>query len=106
MLQWIRTETSKLGFDVVIGRSNNDSDRRYAFLTMTCETSGKYKPPLQNFKQDDTGSRKCECSFKLCGYMLENNKWIFNVMCGFYNHDLCEKLADHPIMCHLLSEEK
>ena len=74
MLQWIRTEASKWEFGVVIRRSDNGSDRRCAFVTMRCERSGKYKPPLLNFKRDDTGSRKCECPFKLHGYLLTNNK--------------------------------
>lgn len=53
-----------MGFGVVIGRSDNDSDRRHAFVIMTCETSGKYRPHLHNFKRDYSGSRKCECPFK------------------------------------------
>ncbi|XP_050897520.1 uncharacterized protein LOC127104377 [Lathyrus oleraceus] len=71
-----------------------------------CERSGKYRNPLQNFKSDDTGSRKCECPFKVRGYMLANKNWRFNVMCGLHNHDLCKKLADHSIACRLMPEEK
>ncbi|XP_050878281.1 uncharacterized protein LOC127082095 [Lathyrus oleraceus] len=70
MLQWIHTEASKLGFCVVIGTSDNGSDRGCTFVIIICERSGKYRPPLQTFKLDDVGSRKCECPFKLCGYML------------------------------------
>lgn len=77
MLQWIRTETSKLGFSVVIERPGDGSDRRCAFVIMTYERSGKYRPHLRNFKRDDTSSRKCECPFKLHGYMLANKKWVF-----------------------------
>ena len=64
----------KLGFGVVIQRSDNDSDRRCAFMTMTCQRSRKYKTPLQKLKPYDIDSRKCECLFKLCGYLLANNK--------------------------------
>ena len=81
-------ETSKLGFTVVIGRSDNGSDRRGAFMTMTCERSGKYITPLRNFKQDGTSSRKLECPFKLCDYLLANNKWKFNVKCDLHKHDI------------------
>lgn len=70
MLQWIHMRASKLRFGVLIGRSDNGLDRRYAFMTMTRERSGKYIPPLQNFKRDDINSRKCECLFKLA-----NKKW-------------------------------
>ncbi|XP_050896317.1 protein FAR1-RELATED SEQUENCE 6-like [Lathyrus oleraceus] len=106
MLQWIRTEASKLGFVVVIGSSDNGSDIRYTFLIITCKRGGKYRPHLQNFKQDGTGSRKCECPFKLCGYMLANKRWRFKFICGLHNHDLCEKLVGHLIVFRLILEEK
>lgn len=72
ILQWIRMEASKVGFGVFIKRSDNGLERRYNFVTMTCETSGKYITLIWNFKRDDTGSRKCECPFKVRGYMLAN----------------------------------
>lgn len=106
MLQWICMKAFKYGFSVVIGRSDNGSDRICDFLTMMCKRSGKYRNPLQNFKSDDTGSRKCECPFKVYGYMLANKNWRFNVMCGLHNHDLCKKLADHSIVCRLMPKEK
>ncbi|XP_050895587.1 uncharacterized protein LOC127102230 [Lathyrus oleraceus] len=106
MLQWICMEASKLGFDVVIGRSDNGLDKRCAFETMTCERSGKYITPLRNFKKDDNGTRKCDCEFKVRGYMLANKKWRFNVICGLHNHDLCLKLAGHPSVCRLKPKEK
>ncbi|XP_050878166.1 uncharacterized protein LOC127081984 [Lathyrus oleraceus] len=106
MLQCIRMEAAKLGFGVVIRRSDNGLDRRCAFVTMTCERSEKCKTSLRNFKRDDTGSRKCECPFKVHGYMLTNKNWRFNVICGFHKHDLYEKLVDHPSVCRLMPEEK
>ena len=106
MLQWIRREATKVGFDVVIGRSDNGTDRRNAFVTLTCERSGKYMPRIRNFKREDTGSRKCECPFKLHGYMLTSKKWKFNVLCGLHNHDFSLKLVGHPIACRLLPDEK
>lgn len=106
MFQWIRTEASKLGFVVVIGRSDNGSDERVAFVIMRCERSGKYTTPLRKFKREYTGSRRCDCLFKLRGYLLSNNKWRFNVICGLHNHDMCDKLFGHPIACLLMPEEK
>ncbi|XP_050918559.1 uncharacterized protein LOC127135989 [Lathyrus oleraceus] len=98
--------TSKLGLRVVIRRSNNGSNIRCAFVTMTCERSRKYRTPFRNFKRDDTSSRKCECHFKVRGYKLANKNWRFNVICGLHNHDLCEKLVGHPSVCRLIPEEK
>lgn len=106
MLQWIRAEAFKMRFGVVIEISDNGSDRRCAFVTITCERSGKYRPPLRNFKQDDTSSRKCECPFNLHGYMLANKKLRFNVICDLHNNDMCERLVGHPIVCRLMPEEK
>ncbi|XP_050895720.1 uncharacterized protein LOC127102392 [Lathyrus oleraceus] len=106
MLQWIRMEVSKLGFGVLIGRFDNGPDRRCIFVTMICERSGKYRTPLQNFKRDDTGIRKCDCPFKVRGYMSTNKNSRFNMICGLHNHDLCLKLAGHPSVCRLKPEEK
>lgn len=106
MLQLICTKLSKLRIGVVIGRPDNGFDRRLAFVTMRCERSGKYITLLQKFKQDDIGSRKCECPFKLCGYLLKNNKWRFNEICGLHNHDMCDKLFGHLIACYLVPGEK
>ena len=61
-------KASKLGFGVVIERSNNGTSKRQPFIVMACEMSGKYVPKLRKIKQDDTRSRKCECLFKLHGY--------------------------------------
>ncbi|XP_058758088.1 protein FAR1-RELATED SEQUENCE 6-like [Vicia villosa] len=106
MLQWIRTEATKLGFSVVIGKSDNGTDRRNAFVTLTCEINGKYIRRIQKLKRDDIDSRKYECPFRLHGYLLANNKWRINVICGLHNHDLSQKLAGHPIACRLLPNEK
>lgn len=65
MLQWVRREVRKLGFGIVIGRSENGSDRRQTFVKMICERGGTYQLKFRKLKQDDTGLRKCECPFKL-----------------------------------------
>lgn len=89
-----------------MGRFDNGLDRRVAFVTMRYKISDKYRTPLRKFKRDHTGSKKCASPFKLRGYVLSNIKWIFNVICGLHNHDMCEKLVEHPIACRLTAEEK
>ncbi|XP_058726798.1 uncharacterized protein LOC131598189 [Vicia villosa] len=106
MLTWIRGSATNLGFDVVIGISDNGSERRNAFITMLCERTRKYHPPLRKFKRDDMGSRKCECPFKIRCYMLARKKWRFSVICGLHNHDSCSKLQGHPSVCQLKPNEK
>ncbi|XP_050915675.1 uncharacterized protein LOC127130752 [Lathyrus oleraceus] len=83
-----------------------DVDIRLAFVTLRCERSDKYRTPIWKFKRDDIVSRKCKCPFKWCDYLLENNKWRFNVISGLHNHDMCDKLVGHPIACRLMPEEK
>ncbi|XP_058725564.1 uncharacterized protein LOC131596844 [Vicia villosa] len=73
---------------------------------MLCERSRKYHPPLRKFKRDNTGTRKCECPFKIRGYMMACKKWKFSVICGLHNHDLCAKLQGHSSVCRLNPEEK
>ncbi|XP_050883417.1 uncharacterized protein LOC127086664 [Lathyrus oleraceus] len=68
MFEWVRMETGKLEFGIVIRRSDSGSNRRQIFVTMICERSGTYVPPIRKLKHDDSGSKKCECSFKLHEY--------------------------------------
>lgn len=105
MLQWVCREVRKLWFGIVIRRFDNYSDRRQTFVTMIYERSGTYQPKIRRLKRDDIGSRKCECLFKLCGYCMVDETWRFNVIFGIHNHALIDKLADHPVVYHLVSEE-
>lgn len=99
------TEDIKLRFIIVIGRSDNSSDRRHAFVIIRRERSSKYTKPIYKLKQDETRTRKYKCPFKLREYLITNNTWTFNVVFGIYNHDLCYKLVGHPIACCLNSVE-
>lgn len=46
MLQLIHTEAFILGFNVVIGSSDNSSDRKGTFVRLACERSEKYRHVL------------------------------------------------------------
>src|SRR3954471_20163409 len=65
LLDWVRSEASKLGFDIVILRSDNGNSRRKAFVVLNCERGGRYVPTNRVLKHEDMGSRKCGCPFKL-----------------------------------------
>lgn len=106
MLQWVRREAGKLGFCVVIGRSDNGSDRRQLFVAMICKRGGMYQSKIRRLKRDDTRSRKCECPFNLYGYRMADETWKFNVIFGIHNHILHDKLVGHPIIGRLVSEER
>ncbi|XP_058746304.1 uncharacterized protein LOC131619198 [Vicia villosa] len=104
-LTWIRMNATSLSFGVVIGRLDNGLKRRNTFVTILCERSGKCHTPLWKFKTDDTGIRKCECPFKIHGYMLASKKWKFSVICGLHNHELCINLQGYLSVCRLKPEE-
>lgn len=106
MLQGVRRKTEKLGFGIIIWRSDNGSDRRQTFVTMICKRNGTYQLSIRNLKRDDTRSRKCECPFKLCGYCMEDDTWKFNVISVIHNHALHDRLPGNPIVCHLISQER
>lgn len=105
MLQWVCRESGKLGFGLVIGRTDNGSDERQVFVTMIYERSGTYQSNIRKLIRYDNKSRKCECPFKLHGYYMEDETWKFNVIFGIHNHALNNKLFDHPIVCLLILEE-
>ncbi|XP_058776787.1 uncharacterized protein LOC131651137 [Vicia villosa] len=106
LLEWVQNEASKLGFGVVIARSDDGTSRRKAFVMMRCERGGKYVPTNRKLKHDDTGSRMCACPFKLCVSCRVDGLWPFRVICRIHNHALETKLHGHRIMCQLNREEK
>lgn len=61
---------------------------------------------IRKLKRDDTGSRKCERLFKLHGYHKANYTWKLNVVSDIHNHALSDQKVSHPIVCHLILEEK
>jgi len=76
---------------------------------MQCERSGEYKPPKTRKKPnlEGTGSRKCECLFRLHGFFEKDIKdWWIAMLCGIHNHELTPKLAGHLLAGRLKEEEK
>jgi len=76
---------------------------------MQCEMSGEYKPSERRKKPDleGTGSRKCECSFRLKCFFEKNTQdlWI-SMLCGIHNHELASKLVGHLLAGRLKAAEK
>ena len=65
-------------------------------MTMQCEKSGEYKPPKmrKNPNLQGTGSRKCECSFRLRGFFeKDTNDWWVAILSGIHNYELTPKLS-------------
>ncbi|XP_058784489.1 uncharacterized protein LOC131659295 [Vicia villosa] len=106
VLDWVRNEASKIGFDIVILRFDNGSSRRKAFVVLNCERGGKYVGTNQVLKHDDTGSRKCACPLKLRVTCRIDGLWRISVICEIHNHALETNLHGHLSACRLSHEEK
>jgi len=77
-------------------------------MTMQCEKSGEYKPPKTSKKPklEGTGSRNCECPFRLkCFFENNTQDWWIAMLCGIHDHDLAPKLIAHLLAGRLKTEE-
>ena len=72
-------EARKLGFTVVIGRPNNGGNGIKTFVTMICEREDSYAEHKKLSKSKIVVLIKCECSFRLRGYLLSTNDWSLKV---------------------------
>ncbi|KAJ1391958.1 MULE transposase domain [Sesbania bispinosa] len=107
LLNWVRGIAMDHGFVVVIMRSDSGGIDRKIKLILGCERSGKYRPYKSELVRNVTGSRKCECPFRLRGRPLANGAgWKLNVVCGVHNHEVAESLEGHPYARRLTVEEK
>src|SRR3954462_4609435 len=66
LIDWVRNKASKVGFGIVILRSDNGNSRRKAFVVLNCERGGSHAQSNWVLKHEDTGSRKCGCRLS-CG---------------------------------------
>jgi len=76
---------------------------------MQCERTGEYKPPKTRKKPnlEGTGSRKCECPFRLKGFFDKDTKdWWIAMLCGIHSHELALNLGGHLLAGRLKAEER
>jgi len=96
---------ARAGFTISIDKSSTITP----YMTMQCERSGEYKPPKtrKKLKLEGTGSRKCNCLFRLkCFFENKTQDWWIAMLCGIHNHDLAPKLSGHLLAGRLKAEEK
>ncbi|XP_057424905.1 protein FAR1-RELATED SEQUENCE 5-like [Lotus japonicus] len=68
---------------------------------------GKYKPYKPVLVRKGTGTKKCDCSFRLkARYTSEDGLWRLIVVRGDHNHEPTETLVGHAYAGHLTSQEK
>lgn len=105
LLRWVRDVAARLRFAIVIERSDNGSDRRKQQLVLGCERGGVYKRTSKKVKFEETGTRKCQCPFRLRGYFLSSKQWSLSVVNGVHNHEFDRELDGHLIAGRLKPEE-
>jgi len=96
----------KLGFSTVIGKSDNGGNGRSAFVTLICERGGSYNEYKRKSRRKVVGSVKCECLFRLRGYLLSGGDWNLKVGDGKHNHDMTDVLKGHKIVGRLNPNER
>jgi len=69
---------------------------------LECERSGKYKKYITDLEVSITGTRKCDCPFRLCGKPIKGGEgWGFESYSGLHNHELADTLVGHPYASRL-----
>jgi hypothetical protein len=51
MIDWCKREAAKVGFTIVIEKSNNGADRRKKYFVLDCERGGLNKEPKRKLKK-------------------------------------------------------
>ncbi|KAI8560152.1 hypothetical protein RHMOL_Rhmol04G0233700 [Rhododendron molle] len=71
---------------------------------LICEKGGLYKPPREgHLMQRNTGTKKCDCPFKLRGVPQppDGVMWSLEVVKGFHNHEPAESFEGHEFPSRL-----
>ncbi|AES62388.1 FAR1 DNA-binding domain protein [Medicago truncatula] len=106
LLKWVGEKARKLGFSIVIGKSDNSGNGRSAFVTLICERGGSYTEYKRKSRRQIVGSVKRECPFRLRGYLLAGGEWSLKVGDGKHNHDMTDVLKGHKTVGHLNPNER
>jgi len=108
LLEWVCKVAFGLGFIVVILKSDKatGAQGRRTYVLLGCERSGKYRKYRTNLDVSITGTRKCDCPFRLWGKPLKGRDgWVLKVVCGLHNHDLANTLVGHLYAGRLRPDE-
>jgi len=104
LLGWVRRQANRVVFTVVIKRSCAIRNR---MLELVCERTGEHKVPKKKLKHVATGSRKCECLFKVRGYVVkEENAWKLTILNGFHNQEMLPYLGGNLLVGRLMEDDK
>ena len=79
-------------------KRSDKGDSRKARVSLACERGGTYrhaknKSNVEALNRKGTGTKKCDCPFKIIGVKLtSNDDWSVKVVCGFHNHQAAKQL--------------
>lgn len=107
MKQWIDETARRLGCVIVVLKSDITCANRNPRIIYGCERSGKYKEykGKNNNNPRLTGTKKCNCPFRLKGVKL-SNEWRLEVQCGVHNHSALYNCEGHSLLGRLTEEER
>jgi hypothetical protein len=89
LIEWARKIAVQLKFVIIVGKSDFGGDKRKPYFKLVCERSGTYVSKGKKLKTEKTGTRKCQCPFRLRGYFHQSDrKWHMIVVDGTHNHEL------------------
>ena len=73
LLRWARKVAFDFDFVIVIliSDTSNFQRGRKTYLLLDCKRRGKYKRYKKDLQVIESGSRKCDCPFKLQGKLLK-----------------------------------
>ncbi|KAK9927749.1 hypothetical protein M0R45_024918 [Rubus argutus] len=109
LIKWAREVGSLNGFGIVTLRSDNGGNKRPR-VTLGCKRSGTYdnRPPKKEIESKGgrpTGTKKCDCPFRLKGHQQQTTDWELTVVNGRHNHEV-EYLEVGPSFLAGLSSSK
>ena len=108
LIHWTQEVGKTIRFVIVtyISDKSGAGGNRREFVTLGCERSGKYRECGKQLKREVTGTKKCECPFRLRGRPYANEGWILIVICGKHNHERAVTLKGRPYPRRLKPIEK
>ncbi|XP_012842429.1 PREDICTED: protein FAR1-RELATED SEQUENCE 5-like [Erythranthe guttata] len=115
-MAWVREVCKRIGMVLMIaGSCDGGRGRRTPSVIVRCERGGLYagkKVPGDDDQRPgkrSTGSKKCNCPFKLKGTKEhkddEKAEWKLDVYSGIHNHNLFENLHEHSYAGRLSKEQ-
>ena len=108
LLEWVRKVAFRLGFVVVILRSDKATraQGKMTYVLLGYERSGKYRKYKTNLEVSITGTRKYDCPFRLRDKPIKGEEgWVLKVICRLTNHELANTLVSHPYAGRLRPNE-